>query len=187
MPNLIDYNFQKLIEEIQLCCNNKQYFAALSTALILPDICSKIESKQGIAQKEGKPYILWCNKWLAQYLPSVSFWSQYEGSWGQIIYKLRCGILHSGEADVCGKNYTFFDLLDFNFYVNDGPFYAHPLKISIAQKTGGCGHSSTAKIDIDIRYLIYAIINGTQAFVEHYHLNDKDISFMSIQQIPTGN
>lgn len=187
MPNLIDYNFQKLIEEIQLCCKNKQYFVALSTALILPDICSKIESKQGTTKKEGKPYILWCNKWLDQYLPSVSFWSQYEGSWGQIIYKLRCGILHSGEADVCGKNYICFDLENFNFYVNEAPFYAHSIKISTVQKTGDCGRSRTAKIDIDIRYLIYAIINGTQAFVKHYHLNDKDVSNLSIRQIPTEN
>ncbi len=182
MDNRIEYNFSKLIEEIQICCNNRQYFAALSTALILPDICSKIESKYGTAKKDGKPYIIWCNKWLCQYLYPISTWSQYEGSWGQVIYKLRCGILHSGEVDVCDKEYTFFDLKSFNFFVDNDSRYRRPLTIAKVQKTGGCGYSNTAKIDIDIHYLICAIISGTLAFIDYYHLDDEDISFMAIQR-----
>ena len=45
MSITIRYNLPKIIEEIKFNFDNQQYFTALSSALILPDICSKIETK----------------------------------------------------------------------------------------------------------------------------------------------
>lgn len=179
MAQTIDYAFLKLIQEIQSCCDNEQYFTALTTALILPDMCSKIEYS---TKKVGERYTRWCNKWLHQYLPSISCLSTKYGTWGDIIYKIRCGILHSGKVDVCGKDYKFFDLQDFDFYIDNVPFYMHPLEISGEFTSGGRGHSNIMKIRIDIRYLINAIVNSALLFAEHTELNYKDISLLSIQR-----
>ncbi len=186
MATLIDYNLQQLIEEIQLCSKNKQYFAALSAALILPDICSKIESEKGNTKKNGERYIAWCNKWLKN-IPSVHFHSQTYGSWGRIIYKLRCGVLHSGELDVCEKEYIAFNLRNFNFFINDDPSRnACALQICNKQENREYrdGETIEVKINIEIRYLINAIINGTKAFINSYELNENNNQLFSIHQYP---
>ncbi len=110
----LNYNINKLIEEILECKSNGNYFAALTTTLILPDICSKIETKK---LGERIKYGMWCERWLSNYLQKLSLSLKATGNWGQIIYKLRCGIMHNGENDLNRKDYDFFKLLSFNIFV----------------------------------------------------------------------
>ena len=48
-----DYCLVDVIEEVQFCCEHERYFAALATALTLPDICAGIEMKKhGVKEKK---------------------------------------------------------------------------------------------------------------------------------------
>ncbi len=177
-----DYCLTDVIEEVQFCCEHERYFAALTTALTLPDICSKIEmQKHGVKEKKEKkmcPYAIWCNKWMKQFLPSISLWSPTNRDWGFVLYKLRCGILHSGDVDVCGKDYGLFDLDTFHLYVGKGDIMDGPIKMSQYMKTGGFKYSYNAKIEVDIRYLILAITSASYEFIKSYDLQKEELSVL---------
>ena len=175
-----DYCLVDVIEEVQFCCEHERYFAALATALTLPDICAGIEMKKhGVKEKKGMcPYAIWCNKWMRQFLPSISSWSEPNRDWGYVLYKLRCGILHNGDVDVCGKPYGAFDLEDFHLYVGDGDIVDPPINMCRRVTTGGLVHSNTAKIDMDIRYLICAITSASCDFIISYDLQKEELSVL---------
>ena len=181
---LIHYDVHHMLKEIELCVENKCYFAALSTALILPDICGKIFKKNRINEVHGNPYVDWCNTWLHPYLPSLCLANYGKPTWGTIIYKLRCSILHNGELDVCGKKYQWFDLVKFKFYMNGKPWYAEPLTIMQETATGGLKHKNEIYINIDIRFLIQAIINAVLAFEKELDLNQNDFPSIDITVKP---
>ena len=175
-----DYCLVDVIEEAQFCCEHERYFAALATALTLPDICAGIEmKKKGIKEKKGMcPYAIWCNKWMKQFLPSISPWSEPNRDWGYVLYKLRCGILHNGDVDVCGKPYGAFDVNAFHLYVGEDDFTDRSMVISQHMKTGGFGYGNTAKIDMDIRYLICAITSASYDFIKSYDLQKEELSVL---------
>lgn len=175
------YDINKLIIEINECKKNKNYFAALAVALILPDICSKVEQKQSNSKQT---YIGWCDKWLSEYLPKISLSLSSKGTWGQIIYKLRCGILHNGENDINRKEYIFFDLVDFNLYIcQDNSCCEYAIRIYNKIENGEVGHSKKMEINIDFNFLINSMINGVYRFLNKNNLQSKDFPSMTISLI----
>lgn len=176
----IHYDLHHLLREINLCLDNECYFAALSSALILPDICGDIFKHKHPDKITGRAYDDWCNIWLRPYLPSLSSWQFEKSPWGTIIYKLRCGILHNGEIDVCGKDYQWLKLVKFNFYINDKSWYAEPLSVFQERTSGGLEHINNIYIDIDIRFLTQALINAVIAFEKELELGPDDFPAMDI-------
>lgn len=178
--SLVHYDLHHILHEISLCLDNELYFAALSTALILPDICGDILKHKKLKVTSGRAYDEWCNIWLHPYLPSLHISQFGKANWGTVIYKLRCGILHNGEVDVCGKDYQWIKLVEFNFYINGKPWYAEPLSLMSETTSGSLNHSKKFYIDIDIRFLIRAIINAVLAFEKNLELNQDDFPAMDI-------
>ena len=90
----------KLIEEINTALSHNLYFAALSLALTLPDICGKAEyPSAGVTFR----YISWYNEYIGQYEQCPcdackEVQSPYLS--GEIIYNLRNSFLHQGAPNI---------------------------------------------------------------------------------------
>lgn len=77
----------RLIGEIEGCIEHGYYFAALSLALTIPDVCASFGKGRKITRYD---YACWCDKWVEKDLELD----------GAVIYSLRCSILHSMDADI---------------------------------------------------------------------------------------
>src|SRR5256885_2314037 len=81
-----------ILREMVQVHNTGLYYAAITIALTLPDICSKatFESRDEHYWKGVQArYEAWCEKYLATRLPSLT---------PQDVWALRGGILHQGQA-----------------------------------------------------------------------------------------
>lgn len=93
----------EIIKDIEKALQAQAYISAFVLALILPDICGKLE----FPLKNGKQrYIDWYDTWLTPYNkpPQIKGKNGREsdinhpGIDGKRCYKLRCSIIHSGNA-----------------------------------------------------------------------------------------
>ena len=90
-----------LIDEINKSLEHECYFAALSLALTLPDICGKAQYPNA---SNANRYIKWYNEHVGQYeesnlpdfdgLPLMPYLS------GEVIYNLRNSFLHQGTPNI---------------------------------------------------------------------------------------
>ncbi|MDW9447221.1 hypothetical protein GOA58_05905 [Sinorhizobium meliloti] len=110
----------------------KNWYAGLSLALTLPDICASLEDPG--PNKSAKRYIAWCEKWLksrfGQHLSAAD------------IYQLRCSLVHSGSAEIKSdkvKDYSDFEFFDdttgshLNFFksvISDDTEYGNFIQLS---------------------------------------------------------
>jgi hypothetical protein len=113
----------KFIEEINLALDNNLYLVALNTALTLPDICGKAEYpnltptaryKKWYSEHIGQYEINPINKARGINMPYLS---------GNIVYSLRCSLLHQGNPNIEGKHNINFSLViekknEFDMYVD---------------------------------------------------------------------
>lgn len=99
-----------LVEQINISLKNNCYMTALTTALILPDICGKAKYPD---LKNRERYVKWYDEYIGQYErnPSQSVDMPYLS--GDIVWKLRCSLLHEGNPTI-NKSDTgidYFELL----------------------------------------------------------------------------
>jgi len=81
----LEQAFQVHFDEMVNCESNKCYWALLHLVVVLPDICSAIESPGG--DTNGNLYKNWCDKYLSG--PDLS---------GVDWYEMRNGLLHQGST-----------------------------------------------------------------------------------------
>lgn len=105
---------KQIIDEIKRALENNLPIAALTMALTIPDICGRIHY---YIPDVGKRYRNWFNKYVYKYYKGNFSFSLNDSSDdikfrnfdGRLCYKLRCAILHSGNAKI--------DIIDkFKFY-----------------------------------------------------------------------
>lgn len=90
----------QLIKEIKNNLSNGNYLSALALTLILPDICGEIAFPKVKFNRER--YTRWYNEYIYPYELSPVDGNPYN-EWvpnGEIIYKLRCSLLHDGSLDI---------------------------------------------------------------------------------------
>ena len=95
----------RLIDDINRALDNRAYFAALSLALTLPDICGK--AKYPTERNNKKRYIDWFDEYVGQYeqcpcddckqanMPYLN---------GEIVYSLRNSMLHQGTPNIDNRD-----------------------------------------------------------------------------------
>lgn len=91
---------QRIVDDIRAALDHDLYFVALSTALTLPDICGKAEYPNETSSK--KRYIDWYNKEIGYYEKNPNQTNEEEMPYlsGNVIYSLRCSLLHEGNPNV---------------------------------------------------------------------------------------
>lgn len=82
----------ELIEQMQATCKAKQFHISLVAALVLPDICSALESANGEAS--GSKYRAWVDKWLSPKYGDSTGTSLS----GETCYYYRCAVLHQNRS-----------------------------------------------------------------------------------------
>lgn len=158
---------EKTVKEIRAALDNRLYFIALMSALTLPDICGKAEYPD--EKYTGKRYKNWINK----YVNSREF-GKYEypairGLEADIIYKLRCNLLHQGTPNV-EENITevdYFELVRVN--PKDGRQFQYFIENRIEQ-IDGIEKVIARKISINIALLCHLLCDSA----ELYYINNKE-------------
>lgn len=96
---------KRFIEAAAAAVESGNLYAAVSLALILPEICASLEDPAGLSKKR---YLAWFNRWAVPIFTSN----------GRLLltaddcYQLRCSIIHSGSADLAaGKGANFSRVL----------------------------------------------------------------------------
>ena len=84
----------QLIEQINRAANEGLHLLAIGMAVALPAICSSLEKEDG--RSDCKDYIRWCKTNLVG--GNFSFITAEQ------MYSIRCGVLHSGRADITNKS-----------------------------------------------------------------------------------
>ena len=107
----IDIDVNYYIEEIKKDLANKQFISALAIALMLPNICAKLENPE-IDKIHKEKYVKWFNRWVYRKYYSHPNNKEIRKSKvknpnlfkikidGDLCYALRCSILHSGDDKI---------------------------------------------------------------------------------------
>ena len=150
-----------LIEELKKCIEEEMFFTALNTSLIIPDICSALQSENG--QTNGTKYKNWFDTYCAE---------KYDGNVsGEDIYKIRCALLHQGKLNHDNPN---FERILFQVPTNRG-FVLHNNTINGA-------------LNLNLKIFIEDIISGYELWHTEQKENVDVIKNKnkSIQYYPNG-
>tara|TARA_R110002033_G_scaffold105115_1_gene152476 strand:+ start:265 stop:777 length:513 start_codon:yes stop_codon:yes gene_type:complete len=105
---------EELIKELKMAIENKLYFISMNTALLIPDICSALQSSNG--QTTGKKYANWFNEYLGEKYNDILL--------GSDIWKLRCASLHQGKYN------SEFDSFDKIIFQPSGNMVMHRFRMT---------------------------------------------------------
>lgn len=89
----IEQKITPILNDINGAVENKLFYAALSLALTLPDICSSLCNG---SKTNGKKY----SEWLTEYFIPIH---DYEVISANDIYALRCSFLHNGQDEISSQ------------------------------------------------------------------------------------
>lgn len=94
----------RIIDDISKALEAEAYMAALSLVLTLPDICAKAEYGDSLHNKER--YIKWYDENIGQYdkAPIEPGETEMPHLSGEVVYQLRCSMLHQGTPNIEKKN-----------------------------------------------------------------------------------
>ena len=85
-----------IAREVPQLVNAGAFYAALSSALIIPDICAALEAEDGTAN--GTRYAAWFDQYVGH---------RYDQNFvGQDCYKYRCGVVHQLRGAGRGARYA---------------------------------------------------------------------------------
>lgn len=103
---------EHLITEIKSCLKNNLQIAALTMALTLPDTCGKVYCPNG---RNRERYVCWYNNHVTASKKNLIGFDDTDGflTSGEVVYKLRCAMLHESNPVVCGtaEEITKFSLI----------------------------------------------------------------------------
>ncbi|MDD6682500.1 MAG: hypothetical protein PUE61_04950 [Clostridiales bacterium] len=90
-----------LINDVNRALEHDCFFAALALALTLPDACGKAEyPNDGVSTR----YKEWCKKYVCPHeMPSSPYGDDMPYLSEEILYKLRCSLLHQSTPNVNGS------------------------------------------------------------------------------------
>jgi hypothetical protein len=90
----MEYDMRRFTEGGRLAINSHNWYAALSLALMIPDICGSLEEPS--TSNVGKRYRKWCDSWLVTQYKIVNGGRETILLSAQDCYQLRCSLIHSG-------------------------------------------------------------------------------------------
>lgn len=90
----------RIINDINKALDAEAYMAALALVLTLPDICGKVAYGETLRNKER--YIKWYEDNIGKYEKNPNDNSKLKDTYlsGEVIYQLRCSVLHQGNPNI---------------------------------------------------------------------------------------
>ena len=124
--NILENKMSNYTNSIRLSLEYENWYAALTLALTLPDICGKLEFPH---KSSSARFIHWFNNYLLdKYTKNIAGGSNVFLS-GQDAYALRCAYLHQGEVNIEGQRIRKV-LSEFSFYAPPKYSYIHCNKMN---------------------------------------------------------
>lgn len=89
----------RMINDVNKALDVEAYIAALALVLTIPDVCAKAEYPM---QQNKKRYIAWYDEYIGQYekAPCEPDEEQMPYLSGEVVYQLRCSVLHQGTPNI---------------------------------------------------------------------------------------
>lgn len=155
---------ERIINDCEQALEHNLYFAALNLALTLPDICGK--AKYPAEKSNKKRYVDWFEEYIGQYNKYPKNEKMPYQS-GEIIYSLRCSVLHQGNPSVDEKqcNLTHFSLI----YETKKPYDIYACESSSVSET-------QREIRLHIRSLCWRICTVAK---DYYDENKEQFNFFN--------
>ena len=155
------------VNDIRCSLKNKCYFAALSLALTLPDICGIAEFPNKLVSER---YVEWYDKYLGAYMTQGKDDLGGNNPWlsGEIVYNLRNTYLHQGNpgiaSDKVKEEVNQFD--NFILMLGDGTVL-HTVTFNIEAGTEETGKTTYRMITVDVTYLCDSICDCALWYYEN--------------------
>ncbi|MCT4377647.1 hypothetical protein EFM21_00440 [Leuconostoc falkenbergense] len=99
------------LNDMQSCIEKGQYYAALTVALTLPDICASLD-KNSFGNPPGERY----EKWMNQYFIHQNNYDQSLNA--KDFYKLRCAYIHAGTDNISKESNPILSRVRFTYGSN---------------------------------------------------------------------
>ncbi len=114
---------KQFTDAIRQSIANKNWYAALTSALVLPDVCGRLADP---SQVSSKRYPSWFDKWMGHHYRSHIGPDRQLHVFlsGADCYALRCSLLHHGDADIRTQR-AREALDDFHFITPHPGWYVH--------------------------------------------------------------
>ncbi len=163
----------RLIEDINKALDAEAYMAALSLVLTLPDICAKAKYDNSLKNKER--YIKWFDEYIGQYEkpPVKSDETKMPYLSGEVIYQLRCSVLHQGTPNIDSSKIKdeMCKIDHFTLVIEKKkPFDIYIDTASVSSMMSPKKLKPTRNYEVNIRRLCLIIIST----VEKYYEENKD-------------
>jgi hypothetical protein len=102
---------RRFTEAGRLAVKSHNWYAALSLALMIPDICGTLEEPG--TRDVGERYRKWCGGWFVPQYKSINEGRETILLSAQDCYQLRCSLIHSGSDIINPKRRDTIDRVKF--------------------------------------------------------------------------
>ncbi len=172
----------RLVKEINKCLDNGCCMAALSLALMLPDICGKAMFPDLKSNKER--YTKWYDEYGMNEIKNnpLIYDLPIDCLTGSVLYSLRCSMLHQGNPNIEGEKHGFiyFELLYREIEGACSP--ASSVEAQIIEDENGEEKAVNKKFSINIRELCAKV--GKLAEI-YYKKNKEKFNFFNYNLVNT--
>lgn len=148
---------------IKISLDTSNYFAALTVALIIPDICSKIEYRD--ISRVGDRYKKWIDNYFISILDEDKINSYLSAN---NIYALRCSLVHEGSSNPSNQN-NYYKNVDIEEQIDELIPYINNIKwekVAFANSINIHDGTEKKSLFVDIDYLCSKFIEATDRWLQ---------------------
>lgn len=178
----------RLIQDIRKALENELYFVALSSALTLPDICGRVAYPTEKSSRNR--YILWYDEEIGKYEKNPQDKDNMPYLSGEVIYSLRCSLLHEGNPNINNANLRTNQPIDhFSLAIEKAkPFDIYSDAGSIIQSE----NEQMRKYRMNVRRICMILCNVAESYYEEnrdkFHFNYEIIDWDEVaSHLPSIN
>ena len=169
-----------LVKDIRKALEKELYFVALSAALTLPDICGKAEWPT--EQSTRKRYISWYDKEIGKYEKDPYDKDDMPYLSGEVIYSLRCSLLHEGNPNIKNSDLRTCQPIDyFSLIVEESNQIDIYSDASIVTKFG---NKQIRKYEMSVRRICMIICEVAEVYykenMDKFHFNYEIIDWNEV-------
>lgn len=161
----------QLVHDIRKALENDLYFVALCSALTLPDICGKATYPDETSSR--KRYISWYDEEIGKYEKNPGDKKNMPYLSGEVIYSLRCSLLHEGNPNMNNDSLrTDLPIDHFSLVIEkEKPFDIYLDSSSIAN----IGDENIREYSMNVRRVCMILCNVAESYYEEnidkFHFN----------------
>lgn len=154
----------QLVQDIRKALENNLYFVALSSALTLPDICGKAAYPEEPSSR--RRYISWYDEEIGKYEKNPEDKENMPYLSGEVIYSLRCSLLHEGNPNMNNDSLRADLPIDhFSLVIEK----AKPFDIySDSSSISNFGDKNIREYSMNVRRICMILCNVAESYYKEY-------------------